>query len=265
MNIAISGKRRSGKDTITKIFLALMYNKNHSPVMDVEQYAMGDKSGKEIAEKVNAEICRFSDPRRSIICNLIGCECADLEDKEYRDQILPVKFWKGKEPMTVNDLMVWVSEDIGRKGLYEDIWADANEKKVKIAVSKRTCVFTPDMKYINELNAMKSIPGNVLIRVNRWRTLWDWIHYFGLDQTEEVLKWYAKENGNKELLPYHLFENKITSAIPPVHLQPILSQNKGETELDNKDYLFDFVLENKGDISYLIQQVKEIARTINLI
>jgi hypothetical protein len=97
MIISISGRIGSGKDTIGKIVQYLLY-------MSIEQkgrYYPYDVFIEEIDTvnfhgSVNWEIKKFADKLKEIVCLLLGCTRAQLEDREFKEKELGEEWWYRK-------------------------------------------------------------------------------------------------------------------------------------------------------------------------
>ena len=86
--IGFSGKSKSGKDTVAKIFQILSI----FPEMSTEKVVEEIVKGKEFANQ-KYEVRKFADKLKEIVALLIGCKREDLENQEFKDQVLPEEWW----------------------------------------------------------------------------------------------------------------------------------------------------------------------------
>lgn len=84
MIIAISGKIKSGKDTVARMLQFLDWKERHDnsityPEFHAHYHRQYDGDW---------QIKRFADPIKDIVCMLIGCSRAQLEDQEFKQKPL---------------------------------------------------------------------------------------------------------------------------------------------------------------------------------
>lgn len=97
-NIAISGKKQSGKDTVIQILTILQYYKANNIDFNANQIAellRHDFNSLEIASmsaESNIVNVKFAAIPKQIVCMLIGCSLNDLENEDFKNTELPEKF-----------------------------------------------------------------------------------------------------------------------------------------------------------------------------
>ncbi len=84
--VAISGKLRSGKDTVGKIVQIL----TTFPKMSTERVV--EHLHKDLANS-EYKIKKFADKLKDIVCILIGCTREQLEDSEFKEIELGEEWW----------------------------------------------------------------------------------------------------------------------------------------------------------------------------
>lgn len=252
MIISLSGKIKSGKDTVASIIQELtninsQIKKAHSVF----------------------EIKKFADELKDTICRWINCTRADLEDHEFKNTPLGEEWWyygfdgglkinylsaayeNGKEPLqylvkpTPRLLMQLLGTEAGRNILHPNLWINILFSKYKPTnkfngkIGERKCLTYPlpnwiitDNRFLNEIQAVKKHQG-ITVRVERDLKL-----RHGYDTLEEMQ---AKDPELYKVVTH-----------------------PGETELD--DYKeFDYIIYNNGSLEELIEQVKIILEKENII
>lgn len=227
MIIAISGKKTTGKDTVGNIIKYLTSNSAIYPYDTNLTYTSSPYLIKKFADKV-----------KDIVCMLIGCSRADLENEEFKNTLLSpewstpidnplgpafdgVNFGK---LMSVREMLQKVGTDAMRDGLHKNVWVNAlmsdykkeliltksNNPKYNLKVEELgeypNWIIT-DCRFPNEAEIVKKNKG-IIIRVNSKR---------------------CKNNDN----------------------------HPSEIALDNYNE-FDYIIENDGSIEELIEKVKQI-------
>lgn len=189
--IGVSGKIKSGKDTIALLMQLHFYNENEMIVFRDRQRALLDVS--EAMDKAGYlndasgwKIKKFAYKLKLIISMLTGIPIDDLEKAEVKDSKLGEEWayliyyslennitkrvnphrWKDFEPnrtknYTVRELLQYLGTELFRNQLHENVWlnalfADYNEKSKWIIT---------DVRFVNEAEAIKK-RGGLLIRVN---------------------------------------------------------------------------------------------------
>lgn len=106
--IGISGKKQSGKNTVTKIWQLLDYFHNGlSPDLKKEYYEISSIADIEYVERhLYIDICNksyykqksFANKLKQIVCLLIGCSMEQLEDNIFKETPLDKLWWKYNLP-----------------------------------------------------------------------------------------------------------------------------------------------------------------------
>lgn len=250
MIISLSGKIKSGKDTVASIIQELtninsQIKKAHSVF----------------------EIKKFADELKDTICRWINCTREQLEDHEFKNTPLGEEWWyygfdgglkinylsaayeNGKEPLqylvkpTPRLLMQLLGTEAGRNILHPNLWINILFSKYKAkplhpvkfggtAIAEYPNWIITDNRFLNEIQAVKKHQG-ITIRVERDLKL-----RHGYNTLEEMQ---AKDPELYKVVTH-----------------------PGETELD--DYKeFDYIIYNNGSLEELIKQVKQILEKENLL
>lgn len=225
MIIGISGKMRSGKNTVASIIQYLIYKdkvKDSSLSLNtfLSNTFIGDSSSGFIQKS-------FAKKLKEIVSILTGISVEDLDKQEVKDSRLPECWHKFDdnnhyvEPDNVRELLQTLGTDLLRNQLHPNVFVNALfvdyiTKKYSIGIDKyghQTIVdkypnwIIVDCRFKNELQAIKDRDG-IVIRVNRNNSL---------------------------------FKSVI---------------HESETDLDSAT--FDYVIDNNGTIEELVVKVKEI-------
>ncbi len=240
MIIGINGKIGSGKDTVGRIIQYLMLDENTT------KYFVQDWINKEhylLDTHSNWEIKKFAGKLKQIASILTGATLEQLEDQDFKKREMGPEWG-----ITYRELLQKLGTEAMRNGLHENVWVNAlmadyhltpnksmdelfNEhflnNKSEIHYKLPNWIIT-DMRFPNEMDAVKS-KGGITIRVNRK----------GFPITHS-------KTGETHLLSRDAF-----------------TEHPSETALDNHE--FDYVIDNNGSISDLIDKVKDILTLNNII
>jgi len=270
MIIGINGKIGSGKDTVGQIIQYLTTypeNLRVNPVFNQGfEYSLDYSKNKEgfSFHNSNWEIKKFAGKLKQIASILTGATLEQLEDQEFKKQLLGPEWQKVTKYKTYDELTHnqkervigtpadkylvpeewipdyrWLLQTIGtdalRNVVHENIWVNA------LMADYTETVWDPslnafvmpnwiitDMRFPNEMDAVKAKDG-ITIRVNRK----------GFPITHS-------KTGETHLLSRDAF-----------------TEHPSETALDN--HQFDYVIDNNGSISDLIDKVKDILTLNNII
>jgi hypothetical protein len=140
LKIAISGKARTGKNTVSKILTSYIPG-------EVATIAFADPI-KRMAEEMFPSM-----PKEFL-----------YGKSEYRSKIIPGAF-KNEQPLSVRDLLIDIGTNLGRS-YKEDIWLDAFDYHLKTALNNSKSVIITDVRFRNEFDHLKSL-GFYQIRVSR--------------------------------------------------------------------------------------------------
>lgn len=94
MLIAVSGKMKSGKDTVAKMIQWLSSSYIQEKVPQIEDYVFSKRNHKILDQKW--KIKRFADKLKDIVCLMIGCTREQLEDREFKEKPLGKEWDKWK-------------------------------------------------------------------------------------------------------------------------------------------------------------------------
>lgn len=242
MIIGISGKSGSGKDLVAGIIQYLIWKKRVERGELLQYYPTFQDFIQKNVGGYGAlsgwKVVKFADKLKDIICLLTGCTREDLENQDFKKQILPEEWWfwtfskfglkkiipydkngydetkyRGlilKKP-TYRYLLTYIGTDLIRDRLHPNAWVIATLAEYKNSDNW----LISDLRFNNELKAIKD-KGGITIRVNR---------------------------DNRTFL----------NTIP----------HASETELDNAH--FDYYLNNNSSIEALIVGVNEILIRENIL
>lgn len=97
--ISISGRIGAGKDLVGTIIQYLIWkNKVEKQETDLANYTLEDfqRVGNNLS---NWKIKKFADKLKDIVCILLGCSRADLEDREFKEKELGEEWWYWKNSL----------------------------------------------------------------------------------------------------------------------------------------------------------------------
>ena len=251
MIIGVSGKINSGKDTVGSIIQYLYYE--HSDIdinkkLSYEEFVKTDRTNNILVSSVVPEIKKYADKLKDIVCILLSCTREQLEDRNFKENLLGEEWWYYIHPIN-GDMIPYINSDslynetstlikltprlllqllgteCGRQIIHPNIWVNATminyditnlyelQSHVESEPKYPNWIIT-DVRFPNEADAITK-HGGINIRINK---LGDGIY-------EQLL-------------------------------------HASETSLDN--YKFDYVV-NHGTIEALIEQVREILIKENII
>jgi len=219
--IGISGHMGSGKDTVGTI---IQYLQDEG-----EWYSFDDFVANSYPELASEwKIRKFADKLKDIVCILIGCTREQLEDPVFKNTPMNSDWDDSHGISTPRELLQILGTNCGRDMIHTNIWVNAlfadykpiDNRSLQDPAAEDTFPnwIITDMRFPNELEAVVKREG-LTIRVRR-----DTKEYFQL----------KNRNGS------------ITHAT----LHP------SETALD--DATFDYIINNNGTISDLIEDVRRI-------
>lgn len=237
MIIGINGKIGSGKDTVGLIIQYLTDELNKANPKEFTEWVDG---GFHISDW---KIMKFAGKLKQIASILTGATLEQLEDQDFKKREMGPEWG-----ITYRELLQKVGTEAMRNVIHENVWVNAlmadyhltpnksmdelfNEhflnNKSEIHYKLPNWIIT-DMRFPNEMDAVKA-KGGITIRVNRK----------GFPITHS-------KTGETHLLSRDAF-----------------TEHPSETALD--DHKFDYVIDNDGTISDLIDKVKEILTLNNII
>lgn len=271
--IGVSGRMQSGKDTVGKI---IQYLTGESTVYPFDLNV-------DYSHKSNWEVKKFADKLKDIVCTILNCTREQLEDREFKEtplgeewvkfKVVRTKITKferidevfyfstieeankfklnnlnydyfgeiEKVEMTPRLMLQLLGTECGRNIIHPDIWVNSLMAEYKSKLSSNNPVddldweprfiypnwIITDTRFENELKAVKDREG-ITIRVNR---------IIFREQTTEIGKIF-------------------TVVQPEVDKLLGIQEHSSETALDNAD--FDYVIDNNGTISELIDKIRNI-------
>lgn len=260
--IGISGRIGSGKDTVGKIIEIL----TGSPHFTTD--AVVDFLNRDVLEP-KWQVKKFADILKQMLCLMTGTTMQQAEDREFKEKELGEEWWyygmgqredgtyatmipyldakyeKGKEPLqylvkpTLRKLYQLMGTECGRQILHPNIWVNSLMSHYKIL---------PIVLAKMRRKGFSSLPS----------------------QDEDIYpKWIITDvRFPNELKAINDRDGITIRLIRPERMNYFGSQNKpkeheSETALD--DYEFDFTINNDGSLHSLVEEVRQLMKTINLI
>lgn len=156
ISLCISGKARSGKDTVAKLIV------QHSRFRSIKNDQV--EEGIVLPEN-KIKIISFALPMKRIVEQMFpGCDRNALYGpSELRNNIIPNATNDNGEPLTYRQVLL----DIGKRGraYNENIWINALAHEYKNTIDSELFI-VPDQRFVNELDWLKSNKF-ISIRVKR--------------------------------------------------------------------------------------------------
>lgn len=243
MIIGISGKIKSGKDTVAKI-IQILTNSPHFTNDAVVRYLTRDLLGNQF------EIKRFADTLKDCVCLFLGCSREQLEDRDFKEKELGEEWWYYK--IIHNSETVIVN--------YQDaIYGDFPSKNTVYSDELDTLVKpTPRML----LQLMGTECGRNILHPNVWINA-----LFSTYRLEPGKPYPSKEDFvyPNWVIPDMRFPNElkavqdrggITMRIRRPQTDHLAGDHPSETSLDNAD--FDIIINNDGNLDSLVQKVRNV-------
>jgi len=232
--IGISGKIGSGKDTVGAIIMAL----TGTGFGDNKEFEIFKKTGLMpiSTNKSPFVVKKFAGKLKDIVCMLIGCTREELEDADFKNTPLDSSWDESHGINTPRELLQIVGTNCGRDMIHTNIWCNAlfadyrpldDTKRASMGnvIDYSDCPFPSwlltDMRFPNELEAVKSRNG-LTIRVNRPRV--------AVVELADGTKRLAEAGEARE--------------------------HESETALDDAE--FDYTIDNSGTYLELIEKVRDI-------
>ena len=241
MLIGISGKKRAGKDAVGKTIQWLTsdyYKNNVSPKNPLENNMVDIKSPYQIK--------KFADKLKDIVCMLIGCTRDELEDREFKETPLGEEWWNISKP-EVKMFIPYTDKN----------WETGAGEYLKYF--KKNLVKTTPRLMLQKIGTegMREIIHNDT-----------WVNALFADY-KKVMR--TNANRQPELFNYPnwiitdvRFPNEAQAikdrggiVIRVNRNSDIIDNHLSETALDNFKG-FDHVIDNNGDISSLIEKIKQL-------
>lgn len=269
MIISVSGKINSGKDTVGKIIQIL----TKSPHFTDE--AVVKFLERNVPNPVFT-IHKWADTLKDIVCLLIGCTRADLEDREFKERKLGEEWWYYKiyesqvkgfvlypylenkdeyhivalVKLTPRLLLQLLGTECGRQIIHPNIWVNALMSEYKPLVSTQGVIMNLGMS----TSQLEKVGKEVPIEYPNW-VITD-------TRFPNELK-AVKDKGGITIRVNRKPEGKwIDKQEWDLHTKGIVP-HESETALDNAE--FDYVIDNNGSIEELVEKVREILTKENFV
>lgn len=277
--ISISGKIGSGKDSVAKIIQYLTTPKSRNN-FSLEDY-LHDSSSYLFAGN-DYEIKKFADKLKDIVCILLGCTRAQLEDRDFKEKILPEEWWYYRfsdgtiKPRYWYDniednricesrylikpsprlLLQLIGTEAGRNIIHPNVWVNA----LFSDYTKSSKWIITDTRFINEINRVVKESGiRIRVEASFKRTSREWqmiktqhivIDPDGWDSNNYEFSW------NEELISENVYNNRLKFST--IEDNPnYLGVHESEIALDNyKDW--DYVIKNDGSLPELVNTIRLI-------
>lgn len=126
--VAFTGKAGSGKDTAAAVFTA--------------------RGWKQV---------RFADILKDMVCTMLGITREQLEDRDYKEAILPVI---GKSPRYI---MQTIGTDWGRNMVHRDLWTLLTRQRIEALLAAGHGVVMSDCRFDNEAELIRNMGGQVAL------------------------------------------------------------------------------------------------------
>lgn len=285
--ISINGKIKCGKDEVTTI-IQYLTSKTYKNGLSYDYFKILNEELKKT--KTPFTNVKFADVLKEIVCLIIGCTREQLEDQEFKNTplgpqwdvfkiitnsnmefdggstLLTDAIFKTKEeaetfikendiinitsiertPLTPRKMLQLIGTEGGRYLIHPDIWVNALFSKY----NEKSKWIISDLRFQNEMDRV-NLHGGVTIKIKRkmslrFPKLWEIFittNYRNQTWSEEAfLVWL-------EGYDFELYETLTHSS---------------ETELENNNINFSFIIENNGDLNNLIEEIKKILKKLNI-
>jgi hypothetical protein len=218
--IGISGKMGSGKDTVA---LIIQYLTDEYATKDDLTFSQWYGEKEELPNEVQYTaspfiIKKFAGKLKDIVCLLIGCTRADLENDDFKNTPLSAAWDESHGINTPRELLQVLGTDCGRDMIHPNIWVNA-----LFADYKHTkCFYDPEGEQVR----MKGLP--------------DWL------VTDMRFPNEAKAIEERDGLTIRVHTTRAGK----------VSNHESETALDSHN--FDYVVDNSGSVQDLVDKIKVI-------
>lgn len=302
MIISLSGKKQSGKDTISDIIKALIYCKIDGTELSEENF-----ESIRYCQIHNYKVKKFAGKLKEVAAIMLGCKPSDFESETFKNSILGEEWWYYRqdhhpkygligssflapylkdyrtqeesdlyfleaEPflvkMTPRIFLQKFATDAVRKNLHSCTWINST---LADYIPKEFWVIT-DTRFENELNAIRyKEPKFLNIRVDRYQTLENWCKQYNgfVKFLKNPIIWESDYKlSSNDFLNMFLLSSNFTDCLEiNKETIDILIDNlnhESENQLDGYDK-FDYHIKNEGSIGNLIVNVKNIMIERNLL
>lgn len=302
MIISISGKKQSGKDTISDIIKSLIY-------CQIDGTELTEENFESVRYCIirNYKVKKFAGKLKEVAAIMLGCNPSDFESEEFKNSILGEEWWYYQDThkdelgydynsiiapyleeyctklekdmiiVTDNPILVKMSPrtflqrlatDAVRENLHPCSWINST---LSDYISKEFWVIT-DTRFENEINAIRYKEPNFLnIRVDRWQSIEQWCkQYEGfvtfIKNPEEWLS--DNKITSNDFLTQFLLSKSFNDCVEinEGRIKLLIDNlcHESERQLDSYDK-FDYHVRNEGSIGELIIKVREIMLERNLL
>lgn len=259
MIIGVSGKIGSGKDTVGSIIQLLTRTKNGGNFntehwdLDIVQF-IDRLPNSDWNHLFNFEVKKFADKLKEIVALLIGCTREDLENRDFKETPLSEEWWYYK----------LTPYKIVPRNYYP------NQKDNEMCEQRYLVKTTPRLL----LQLIGTEAGRNIIHPNVWiNSLFS--DYKGVNNWDYLQEPTKEEYERDSIYPNWIitdmrFENELEAVkqrggitIRVNRGEPKENEHASETGLDNAT--FDYVIDNNGTIEELVEKVRIILKTENIL
>jgi len=257
--ILINGKIDAGKDTVTKIIQMLTLKSNIEEILIPEMIELLTEGDNQYIDWwTDYQNKKFADTLKEAVAKLLGCKRDDLEDRNFKKQLLP-ESWSIMG-MTHRDFLVKfgsaLKKEIHPQLFIKALFRNYNPKKDSWIISDLR--FEEEWDFAQQYNPITIQVVRNLRSIDSWLKLYHHIKILdwdGWDRTD-------LEASKNEKITLGEFKSKVLkSTIKSSNFEELFTLHKGETELENKD--FHYTIYNNGTLEDLIKQVKIILNKIH--
>ena len=302
MIISISGKKQSGKDTISDIIKSLIY-------CQIDGTELTEENFESVRYCIirNYKVKKFAGKLKEVAAIMLGCNPSDFESEEFKNSILGEEWWYYQDThkdelgydynsiiapyleeyctklekdmiiVTDNPILVKMSPrtflqrlatDAVRINLHPCSWINST---LADYISKEFWVIT-DTRFENEINAIRYKEPNFLnIRVDRWQSIEQWCkQYEGFVTFIKNPEGWLSDNKitSNDFLTQFLLSKSFNDCVEinEGRIKLLIDNlcHESERQLDSYDK-FDYHVRNEGSIGELIIKVREIMLERNLL
>lgn len=295
MIISLSGKKQSGKDTISDIIKSLIYCEINETVLTEDNF-----ESTRLCQIYNFKNKKFAGKLKEVAAIMLGCNPKDFESEEFKNSTLGEEWWYyrynikdedgftntgylapyleecrtehesnmfhicGKPvlvKMTPRLFLQRLATDAVRENLHSCSWINSTLSDYN---RKEYWVIT-DTRFENEINSIRAKePEFINIRVDRYLSLEEWC-----TQYEGAVKFLKNPKGwdsdykftSNDFLNMFLFSSTFDDCIEKDDEKVNMLINnlchESEIQLDSHEK-FDYYIKNNGSIGELIEKVRNI-------
>lgn len=246
MIIGVSGKIKSGKDTVGRIIQELTTILKDRPDLDKVESRIKKMLCSDILNTVSYwgsrdkyKVKKFADKLKDIVCILIGCTREQLEDRDFKEKELGEEWWY------YGAYQHGMSSD-----RLESIHADKKDAEYILRFSHMNSVKLIKLTPRKILQLLGTEAGRQVIHPNIW------VNSLMADYLETRDDWVITDMRFPNELESVKNKNGITIRVNRLETDYLAGTHLSETALD--DYEFDYIINNDGTLEDLIIKVKAI-------